>query len=236
MSFRSILKLTFGLLILAGVMFLLIVQVEKQVGEVGAEKARLINTSYSVGADHTAVIVRQFVEEGDTITVGQTLFELKSSALSEALAEKRLAPEELLYPLNQQGNIVITASKAGVVSKVLYHEGSFVPANSEIAIIIDENALKAEATFNLTPKDFAKISKDTELVIMLPNGQETRATVGSIDVLNREGVHETVILANIGKISNNGFYLTSGTPVNARLVLQQPRLYNQMVGYVRKYL
>jgi multidrug efflux pump subunit AcrA (membrane-fusion protein) len=101
---------------------------------------------------------------GDKIQKGQPLYTIRtreSSALNNSLKGDTT--------LSFNGQIKITASRAGIISSVSHQNGDFVQEGDELAIISDQNSL----VFLLdTPFEFVKyVEKNGRCKIQLPDKQ-----------------------------------------------------------------
>ena len=235
MTFKSVIKIIFGLIAIAGLMIVLLLYVEKQVNEVGAKDAIIIKDTYSVGSDYTSILMNQHVEIGDEVAVGQDMFTLSSSRLKQAINQNEVDVNDLAYPLNENGNVIIKAARQGYVRDVLYREGSFIPANSEIALIEVGGDFNAKATFELSPKQYARINNDTKLGVYLPDGTYKEANISSMSVDSEQGDRMFSITAKMSQ-ENDRLELSSGTPIKAKLVLGENKYYQRAVSYVQGIL
>ena len=226
MNKKSILSLFLGIIIVALIAAGLLLFLEASRAAIKSTKAEISAESYSVGTDHTGLISKQFVQEGDVITAGQTLFQVKSSTLLEQMKENGLNANQLIYPLTPEGEIILKAPKAGKIQEIFYSQGSFIPANKEIATIIDEGSVKVTATFELPRRDFAQLNKQTRLEVRLPNGAYLNGTVSAIRVIDQTQFVETEVDAKLERFKTNQLELTSGTPVESVLYLKEQTMWN----------
>lgn len=231
MNWKTRLKLGFGML---GVLFLaigLLAYVDKTRSVVAAQEAQLQAESYTVGLGYSGDVVEQYVQEGDIVEKGQTLFKVKSTVLLNSIKEFDLGPEELQNPIDEDGNVIITAAKDGIVSKIDHSQGSFVPANEALATIIDVNSVYAQAVYRLPRNDFALLSRDTSMKVRLPNGDYATGSVTKIDVLEQNDVVITQVQSEI-ETDASTFLVGTSTPVTADLVLRTDTYYDRAADYV----
>lgn len=228
MNKKSRFSLLLGILFVALVAGGLLLYFEASRAALNSTKAEISAESYSVGTDYTGLISKQFVQEGDTIAAGQTLFQVKSSTLLEQMKENGLEANQLIYPLTPEGEIILKAPKAGKVQEIFYSQGSFIPANKEIATIIDESSVKVTATFELPRRDFAQLNKNTRIEVRLPNGSYLNGTVSAIRVIEQSQFVETEIDAKLERFKTSQLELTSGTPVESVLYLQEQTTWNKV--------
>ncbi len=232
MNRKSRLSLFLGVVIVFVVAGALMLYLEASRAAIKSTKAEISAESYSVGTDYTGLISKQFVQEGDMIAAGQTLFQVKSSTLLEQMKENGLDANQLIYPLTPDGEIILKAPKAGKVQEIFYSQGSFIPANKEIATIIDEGSVKVTATFELPRRDFAQLSKNTRLEVRLPNGSYLNGTVSAIRVIDQNQYVETEVDAKLERFKTNQLELTSGTPVESVLYLKDQTMWSKLKNRV----
>ena len=230
MSPKSKLAFLSGLVMLGVVIAGLLLYLDYSNSRVSAKEASIKAESYSVGIDYSGLISKQFVEEGDRVVAGQELFYIQSNVLKQSMQELGLKREDLLYPLNDKGEIILKASKNGVVSNIEFNQGSFVPANKEIAQIMSSDVIFADATFRIPERDFARIKKGTQLQIDLPNGQVSSGTVTNIKVQSQKESEVTaVVQTKLKNLDVSGFISASGTPVQAKLILNPNSFYDDKI-------
>lgn len=230
MSGKSRLALFFGLILLAVGIGAVLIYMEYSHSRIAASEASVKAESYSVGIDYSGLISKQFIEEGDRVRAGQDLFYIQSNVLKQSMQELGLTKDELLYPLNEKGEIILKASKAGVVSNIEFTQGSFVPANKEIAQIMSSEVVFVDATFRMPERDFARITKDTRIHVDLPNGSTSTADVSNINVRSQMNNEVTAIVrAKLTDVDTTTFISASGTPARAALVLNEHSFYDNQI-------
>lgn len=201
-------------------------------GKVVAKEAQIVASTYSTGTDYTGVVTKQFVNKGDTVVAGQTLFYIKSGVLSEQIKDENVNISELLYPLTDEGEIILKATKPGVVSSVDYTVGSFVPANKEVATIFDTSALTVQAKYELLKADYARITPNTYMSIELPSGQKIDARVSSVEVVEQKQKITANVEASIAGVSIKQLKNNTNTPVSATLKLSDKSWASRLYGYL----
>jgi multidrug resistance efflux pump len=225
MNWKAKLRLVLGLLFVGALSLALIIYVDTRQAALSSKKAQIDAATYTVGTDYTGLVVNQYIQEGQHVVVGQTLFDVKSSSLIEQMRVNGLTPKQLIYPLDEDGNIRITAPRVGTVASIAYAQGSFVPANKEIATIIDDQTVHVTATYLLAKRDFARLNKATRITVSLPNGATINATVDTITVIKQTDTVETEVTAKLPNFSTQNISLTSGTPVDTILHLKEDTWY-----------
>ncbi len=201
-----------------------------------SDTAEINAQTYGIGTDYTGLITAQFVQEGDDVIAGQTLFRIKSSTLIDLINSEKLKVDQLIYPLTPEGEILLKASRAGTISKIYYNEGSFVPANKEVAAIIDKENIKVTATYNLARRDFAMLSKSSRLSVRLPDGQRVSSTISSITVIEQNDTVKTEVEAELDKFDIDNLVAITGAPVDATLYLREDTVWNRVVKKYREAL
>lgn len=229
MNFKARAKVFFSIILIVGMCLALIVWMDQRRASATSDSAEISAESYSVGIDHSGTITRQYIEAGDRVVEGQTLFQVKSTSLREQISELNLTEAQLLYPLNEEGEILVKASKAGLVSEVAHTQGSFVPANEKLATIIDQSSLEVVATYKMARRDFTKLNTQDRLDVQLPGGEWTYGTVRNIEVVEKEDAEIIVELtADIENSGNNDFKSTNGVPVETKVRLNDETLYDKI--------
>jgi multidrug resistance efflux pump len=198
---------------------------------VGSQNANLAANSYTVGTDYTGIITQQFVHPGQQVHPGQKLFYIKSAALIQSLQSHTISTDQLLYSLTRDDQIIIQASKPGLVQTIDYTLGSFVPANKEIATIVDTSSTQVNATFKLNPRQYKQIGSNTQLTIILPDNSRLYAPVSNITITPENGSILTTVQGTVHAGSGLS-RLTSiqGTPVTVSMQLSNNLLWNRLVN------
>lgn len=215
-------------MVFALVAFGLVLYVDSSRSVISSQKAELKTNSYIVGLDFSGVILQQLVKEGDVVQSGQRLFVIKSATLTENINNKNLSANDLLYPLDSEGNVVITSAQAGLVEKVNFQQGSFFPANEELATISDANSVYVSASYKMAPRDFNTISKDSRVKVKLPDGSSVEGMLQSTKVISQSDVVVIEIEAKLEGLNANGFRTLNGTPVTAELTIREDTYINQL--------
>ncbi len=189
-------------------------------GKIDGKSASLVAEEYPVGTDYSGTITQQFVQVGDEVKAGQPLFEVQSAGLERDLAQGLVTPENLTHEVKNDNTLVITATNAGQVDDIAYANGAFVPSNSTIATIQEAGTMYVEADFLLSAKDYARIPKNANVDITLPNNQQIEAKVSQINVSTENGEARTVVKAHSDQLANGTGLFAVGTPVQATLHLK----------------
>lgn len=223
-------KLFFGFFIVLILMVGLVVYVDNTRSYARADEAFLEAKSYTAGIDYSGVISDQFVEVGDSVTAGTPLFHVESNVLQERIRELSLDAESLTYPITDEGEIIIEASKDGYVSEIKYGQGSFVPANEEIAEILSSEEVYVSATLRVPKRDLNRIYKGAPMRVDLPNGKSVTTSVISTAVVDQDGVITVEVTARLDETElDPGLILSSasGSPVQASIKLVDSTLFDK---------
>lgn len=225
MSFWKRLRFLGGILFVSLLLICLTAYLTYTMTHVRSSSATLKSDSYAVGTDYSGVILKQYIEPGDHVKTGQQLFLIKSSLLNSDLTSGSLKQNDIAFSVDKQNNIILKATVSGTVADVSYLEGSFVPANKEIANIRIDNSAYVEAYFKLAPPDYARLHDGDLVVVTLPNNQHVNAAVNDISVSNTNGATQTIVKARL-QGSASGIAFSDGTPVSAELHLSGKNFYN----------
>jgi hypothetical protein len=200
-----------------------------------SSKAVFAADTSSIGTDYPGLIVKQNVEEGDKVTKGQILFEIKSAQLSEAIANKTVTISSLPFSVDPTtNNILLKSSDDGVVQKITNRLGSFAPAGGIVATVNTVGSLYVVANFKLSPPDYARISKESRLNITLPDNTSMEAVVFDIALVSNGSQVDTVVKARIKNADISDFRFSVGTPVQATLQLSNSTWYQTVFTYIQQ--
>lgn len=179
----------------------------------------LQSNSYSVGIDYTGVILSVLVKSGDAVVKDQPLVVLKSSTLIERLNEAKISKSDLIYDLTSENNIVLKAQSSGVVNTVLFTQGSFVPANSEILQIVDDKYY-IKAKFAVPESDFYLVKKGVSAAMSIGN-DSYKGTLQDFEVIKSED-SLVYIEANILPINPQELQTYRiGSPITTKLLIKK---------------
>ncbi|MGK2896198.1 MAG: HlyD family efflux transporter periplasmic adaptor subunit [Candidatus Saccharimonadales bacterium] len=201
-----------------------------------SRSAELASDTYAISVEYSGVIERQYITVGDTVKKGDKLLELKSSSLSDAIRLKQVDRSSLLYSLNGNGDIVLTAGNDGVVRTMHFLEGTYVPANSEIASIDAGDSRYVVSRYLLDAPDYARINRNTPVTVTLPDNQKLQAEVFDIS-MERDGERVyTVVKARFDKSTTIPSTFTSGTPVSVAWELESSSWYTTMLNFLYRLI
>jgi multidrug resistance efflux pump len=126
---------------------------------------------YTVGADHPGTVTAQFVEPGEPVSPGQTLFTIQSVQLKEELANGLEVSDTDAYKINRgRGTITYFAVTSGVVTELNARIGNSVPVGEGLATITSTGDRFVTASFRLVPRDYARVEPGAPAHVTLPDG------------------------------------------------------------------
>ena len=222
MKFTSRIRFVFGILVVVVIVGALSMYLNGIMSVSQSSKAQLAADSTTVGTDYAGLIVKQNVEEGDKVTKGQILFEIQSTLLNDALTKGNLTTASLSFSVDPTTNYIqLKATDDGVIEKIDYRAGSYVPAGGIVASVDTVGSLYVIAHFHLSPPDYARINKANKVSIRLPDNSMQTATIFSIALVSNGDNVDTVVKARIKNADISDFRFSVGTPVEATLQLNQ---------------
>ena len=238
MTWKSRLRFITGIIVTIGMVFGLFVYLNYSMSRVTSETAQLDADSYSVGFDYSGILDKSYVQVGATVKAGDKLFEVRSTALETSLAENQVQKGSLLFGLTDDGSVLVTASKPGVVRKVNYQIGSFIPANSEIASISLDGALYVQATYRLSSPDYARINYDSVVTVILPDNKKVEGKIYDVSLARNTDQKrvETVVKARLNPNDVNTSVFVPGTPVDTTWQLDSDTLYNTIIQAINNLI
>lgn len=176
-----------------------------------SDNGQVDGDTYAVGVDYTGVVTDVFLSQGDIVQGGETVATIKSSTLIERLNESTIQTEDLVFSLNENQEIVLVASQPGRVQKINFARGSFIPANSELALI-SEKDLYVTADFAIPQSDFYTLEGDVSADIRAGN-QVYKGKVQDFEVLE---LRDSLVYVSATILPEDAEALTQfqlGTPV-----------------------
>jgi len=183
-----------------------------------SSQGSLQSNLYTIGIDYTGVILNILVKAGDRVSKDQPLVVLKSSTLIDRLNESKISKDDLIYDLTSDNNILLKAQNSGVVDKVLFTQGSFIPANSEILNIVDEGYF-VTAKFTIPESDFYLIKKDIPAIMSIGN-DTYKGSLQDFEILESEDsliyIEATIIPENVQEFQEYRI----GSPNTSRLLIK----------------
>lgn len=218
--------IVFVLLLVGG----LLLYLNSTMSEVHSYKAELGADAVTIGTDYPGLVVKQPVEEGDRVSKGQILFEIRSPQLTASLADHTTVAASLPFTLDiVTGDIILKASDDGVIQKINYRAGSYAPLGGVLATINTVGSLYVAGHYRLTPPDYARIAKGKALAVTFPDNSKVQARVYNISVASNGTAVDTIIKARLQSADINDFRFSVGTPVEASLKLTNKTWYQGLL-------
>lgn len=223
MSLRSILSLTVGLLLVLAVTAGGTLLLDRRLAQATSETASVAAGTLDVGTDFSGTVSDTLVATGDEVTVGEPLFTVQAPQLQKALREgSSISMSTEAYQVADDGTVTYLSPGNGVVTALTATDGTFVATGTTMATIAVDDSLYVSATFDLTPREYARIEQGAAVEIALPNATTVAGAVESVTVQTIEGralATVTVASPELAAESISGFY-SPGTPVVARMALE----------------
>ncbi|HEY8999234.1 MAG TPA: hypothetical protein VIM53_02855 [Candidatus Saccharimonadales bacterium] len=237
MSKKAWRALIVWLIVLAVVAASLVIYSNYSAAHVTAPGATVQSATYSVGTEFSGVITQQFVQTGAAVTAGEPLFYLKSSDLTAELENGQITTADLTSSLTSDGQLIISAAKAGRVQQVDYSFGSFVPADKEVATLTDSSSLQVDGVFKMTAHQFGEVNDTTPMQVTLANGSKLTTNVSEINILQQGAILSVDISATINNsTAYDQLQAGNSSPAKATLQLNNATLWHSLNNwYHREY-
>jgi len=236
MSITGRLRLIFGIIFVILLVIGLTTYLNYTMSLAQSIKGEIASNGISVGSDYAGLVVQQKVQVGEKVKKGQTMFEIQSTQLNQDLTSGHVSAKSLSFKVDPTTNYaVLVAPNDGIVRTIYYQSGAYVPTGSVLATVDTAQSLYVEATFHLSPPDFARIDKNSQLDLKFPDNSTRRATIYSVTLTpDKTGAVDTVVKARIQGIDLNNFQFAVGTPINATLHLKQAHWYQALTNYIKE--
>jgi hypothetical protein len=235
MKFTSRVRLVFGIVVVIFIVGALSMYLNGIMSVSQSSKAELAADSTTVGTDYPGLIVKQNIEEGDKVTKGQVLFEIQSTQLNDALTKGVISASSLSFSVDPTTNYIqLKANDAGVIEKIDYRAGSYVPAGAIVASVDTVGSLYVVAHFHLSPPDYARINKTNKVSLRLPDNSTQTATIFSVALVSNGDSVDTVVKARISNADISDFRFSVGTPVEATLQLNQDNIFQGLFTSIQQ--
>lgn len=233
MKLTTRMKFLTGIIAVILICISLFVYLDYSMSRVTSIHAQLESETYTVGIDYSGIIEKQYVDDGSYVKVGDPLFVLRSPTLVDAIRNNAVAKSSLLYSVDDQGLVVVSAAANGQIQTIKYRLGAFVPANSEIAVVNIENGLYVSATYKLSSPDYARLGAQSRLSVVLPDNKTITGSVYDVSLETVNGEVLTTVRAHIGQENINKVAFSVGTPVQTTLYLDTSTWYNRITSGIQ---
>lgn len=209
----------FGVFVIGAVLTLVFNQRQTEVASLTASVAA---DSYDVGAAYGGTVIKQDVQEGDSVTKGQKLFTIQSVSLQQDLANGVKIQNSDAYDVNKnKGTLTYKATVAGQIEDLQAKLGSSLGAGTPFAKITVVGSQYVDAKFLLSPRDYQRVQQGAKASILLPNNQSVDGTVTTIKVATDNAKALTDVRIDSTALKAAQPTLTkSGTPVVATVHLR----------------
>jgi hypothetical protein len=235
MKFISRIRFIFGIIVVVFIVGALSMYLNAIMSVSQSSKAQLAADSTTVGTDYPGLVVKQNVEEGDKVTKNQVLFEIQSTQLNDALTKGTVREASLSFSVDPTTNYIqLKANDDGVIEKIDYRAGSYVPAGGIVASVDTVGSLYVIAHFHLSPPDYARINKSNKVSLRLPDNSTQTATIFSIALVSNGDNVDTVVKARIKNADISDFRFSVGTPVEATLQLNQDNIFQGLLTSIQQ--
>ena len=235
MNFWTRIKFFLGIVFVFLIVGLLVLYLNDAMSTVRANKAELGADATNIGVDYPGLLVEQRVSAGDKVSKGQTLFTVNSPQLADALSNRTVQTSSLPFDVDPKTRqILLKANNAGVVEKVNFLAGSYVPGGSVVATLDTANTLFISGHFHLSPPDYARLKKGNTMDVTFPDNGKAQARVYSISLAQNGDVVDTVVKARLQGANAADFRFPVGTPVEASLKLSQRTWWQDVTHFINK--
>lgn len=236
MGIMSRFRLLIGILLVVLVTFGLFVYLNYSMSNITSKSAQLDSDQYTVSVDYGGTVAKQYVQVGDTVKTGDSLFEIKSPSLQAELDAKRKSTDDLLYSLTSDGNILLQAASSGVVRNVQFTQGSYIPNNAQLATLTIDGTDYVTAKYSLNAPDYARINRNHPLKVNLPDNTTLDAKIFDITLERNGDTVMTVVKARFDKNADIPATFSTGTPVSATWELEYNNLYKTIAEWAKSIL
>ena len=145
--------------------------------------ATIKTDTYDVGAGYGGTVLKQYVEENDTVSVGDELFTMQSVDMQQDVANKVKVKGTEAYDVNtKRGTVTYKATVAGQVDQIAAKLGTTLSGGQTFARITVTGSQYVEAHYLLTPRDYERVQTGAAVTIVLPDNHEVAGQVSTIKV------------------------------------------------------
>lgn len=234
MKFITRLRFLAGLVMVVLTVGALVLYLQSAMSTVHTNKAELGSDTTSIGNDYPGLVTKQAVNEGDKIKKGQTLFIVTSPQLAASISSGVILPKTLPYNVvSATGDISVVANSNGVVEKINFLSGSYVPTGAILATVDSEHGSFISGHFHLTPPDYARVKKGNAMEVTFPDNTRATATVYSVALAKNGNTVDTIVKARLQNASTGQLTFPVGTPVEAGLKLVNRTWFQQTADFLQ---
>lgn len=237
MTWASRLRLLVGVVLVLVLAALATYQLNLNRGRATSTSAQIVGQEIAVGAPYAGIVLDRPAKVGDQVHKGDPLFTIDSATLTQARSQGAgQVPDATV--VDKQGHLVVEAAEDGTVTQLSAQPGSFVQAGGQLGTLQRSGSLSVEAQYTLTPKEYARISKQEPVTIVLPDQSTVIGSVDRVKVSTVNGKAQAVVDVTSPALAagaGDGM-LTAGTPVVAQLHLRNDGLVTTVADKVRTYV
>lgn len=234
MTWPARLRLFLGLVVVIVAAGALTLHLNAAKGVVHSTSAQVTAQSYEVGTSWAGMVVNQRVKVGDAVSDGDPLFVIRSAELTRDVAAGLLDTSKASTVVDPDGNLVVTATDDGVVTKVDETQGTFVVAGSPLATVDKADSLTVRADLTLSPEQLSRLEKGARVELTLPDGTTLHGTGGNVSVRTAgqdAEVRLTVTSDQLVRGAADGL-VVPGTPVSAAVHLRNGGVVSEAASWL----
>lgn len=237
MTWASRLRLLLGVALVLVLAALATYKLNENRGRATSTSAQIVGQQIAVGSPYAGMVLDRPVKLGDQVHKGDTLFTIDSPTLTLARSQGAgQVPDSTV--IDKAGHLVVQAAQDGTVTQLAAEPGSFVQAGGQLASVQRAGSLSVEAQYTLTPKEYARISRQEPVTIVLPDQSTVVGSVDQVRVTTANGKAQAVVDVTSPALaagSGNGM-VAAGTPVVAELRLSNDGVVTTVADKVRSYV
>ena len=223
MTMVNRLRLLAGLLAVVAIVAALTLVFNQRQTRAASLTATIGADTYLVGAAYGGTVIKQYVQDGDTVETGQRLFTILSVGLQQDVANGLKIQDSAAYDVNtKKGTLTYKATVAGQVSGLEARLGNALATNQPFAKITVVDSQFVEARYLLTPRDYERVTEGARVSILLPDNRSIEGRVSSVEVATDYGQAATKIRVDSPDLARDelGDLTKPGTPVVATVELR----------------
>jgi multidrug resistance efflux pump len=223
MTWTNRLRLTAGILAVLLLVAVLTVVFNQRQSRAASLSATLAADTYAVGAAYGGTVVKQYVAEGDLVEKGDKLFKVQSVPLQQDLANGLEVQSSAAYDVDADaGTLTYKATVSGQVDKLEAKLGNALGTGSPFAQLTVTDTQYVDATYLLSPGDYARVLEGAEASVLLPDHSTVTGTVSSISVATEQNQALTRVRIDAQGLHQgaDSALAKSGTPVVATVQLR----------------
>lgn len=223
MTWTNRLRLGAGVLAVLFLVAVLTVVFNQRQSRAASLTATVAADTYAVGAAYGGTVVEQFVKQGDIVAKGDKLFTVQSVPLQQDLANGLEVQSSAAYDVDRKaGTLTYRATVAGQVEDLQAKLGNALGTGSPFAQITVTDTQYVDATYLLSPGDYARVLDGADTSILLPDNSTVPGKVSSVSVATEGGQALTKLRIDAPGLHDPSHteLAQSGTPVVATVQLR----------------